>query len=206
MKINEILNIQEVRQGTSGAGSSPTSKNARASEYQRAQLEVRELKKFSTEFANEFLKQFNLIGQTSVDVAYQKAATQRDFGISADDASALAKADFGSQDYKERINKFQSAMPSEFKVSKRTYDPYLKKTRGGQLGNQNAYKGGGSSSNVVPIGPVGKVAKAVGDAGKDFKKDFKTGQAAGNRIAGMLSDPIGRSKIAASKQNPGKKL
>ena len=204
MKINEILNIQEVRQGTSGAGSSPTSKNARASEYQRAQLEVRELKKFSTEFANEFLKQFNLIGQTSVDVAYQKAATQRDFGITADDASALAKADFGSQDYKAKMNKFRSAMPAQYKDSKRTYDPYQKKTRGGQLGNQNAYKGGGSDSSNK--GPVRTVAKAIGDAGKDYKKDFKTGQAAGNWLAGKLSDPIGKSKMAASKQNPGKKL
>ena len=120
MKINEILNIQEIRQGTAGAGSSPGAKNARASEYARAQLEVRELKKFSVDFANEFLKSFNEIGQTSVDVAYQKAATQRDFGISEKDASELAKADFGSADYKKKLNQFKSAMPSEFKNSKRT--------------------------------------------------------------------------------------
>ena len=202
MKINEILNIQEIRQGTSGAGSSPTSKNARASEYARAQLEVRELKKFSVEFANEFLKQFNLIGQTSVDVAYQKAATQRDFGISASDASALAKADFGSADYKEKLNKFRSAMPAQYKNSKRSYDG--SKVRGGQLGNKNAYKGG--PKDPAKKGPVRTVVKAIGDAGKDFKKDYKTGQQFGRSIAGMLSDPIGQSKIAASKKNPGKKL
>tara|TARA_R110001592_G_scaffold77955_3_gene234250 strand:- start:428 stop:1033 length:606 start_codon:yes stop_codon:yes gene_type:complete len=201
MKINEIT---EVRSGPSGTGSSPGSEVARASEYQRAQLEVRELKKFSTEFANEFLKQFNLIGQTSVDVAYQKAATQRDFGISAADASALGKADFGSDEYKDRMNKFQSAMPKEYINSKRTYDPYQKKTRGGQLGNKNAYRGGPDKD--VKTGPVGTVVRAIGSAGKDLKKDFKTGQAFGKSLAGMLSDPVGKSKMAASKKNPGKQL
>lgn len=196
MKINEII-VSEIL-GGSGTGSSPTSKAARDSESRRANLEYKELKKFSTEFANEFLNQFNLIGRTSVDVAYQKASI------------TFAKRNAESQEEREEIikdlTKFRSAMPAQYKDTKRTYDPNQKKTRGGQLGNQNAYKGGGSSSNVVPIGPVGKVAQAVGDAGKDYKKDFKTGQAAGNWLAGKLSDPIGRSKIAASKQNPGKKL
>lgn len=196
MKINEII-VSEIL-GGSGTGSSPSSKAARDSESRRANLEYKELKKFSTEFANEFLNQFNLIGRTSVDVAYQKASI------------TFAKRNAESKEEREEIindlKKFRSAMPAQYKDTKRTYDPNQKKTRGGQLGNQNAYKGGGSSSNVVPKGPVGKVTKAIGDAGKDYKKDFKTGQAAGNWLAGKLSNPIGKSKVAASKQNPGKKL
>jgi|TARA_B100001093_G_C26779077_1_gene993721 hypothetical protein len=205
MKINEII-VSEFVAGGHGTGSSPSSKAARDSESRRANLEYRELKKFSTEFANEFLNQFNLIGRTSVDVAYQKAAI------------TFANREANSKDERDQIindlKKFRSAMPTQ--IDKKQKVVSIDRARGAQLGNTNAVrKRGGQAGNTNAVKPakpgvikrirnvVDPVVKAVGDAGKDLGQDWRTGKAFGDKIAGMLSST---DKIAASYKNKNPKI
>ena len=201
MKISEIIVSELI--GGHGTGSSPSSKAARDSESRRANLEYRELKKFSTEFANEFLNQFNLIGRTSVDVAYQKAAI------------TFANREANSKDERDQIindlKKFRSAMPTQ--IDKKQKVGSIDRARGAQLGNTNAVrKRGGQAGNTNAVKPgvvkrignvVKPVVKAVGDAGKDLGQDWSTGKAFGDKIAGMLSST---GKIAASYKNKNPKL
>lgn len=201
MKINEII-VSEIT-GGSGTGSSPSSKAARDSESRRANLEYKELKKFSTEFANEFLNQFNLIGRTSVDVAYQKASITF--------AKNNARSEVERDEIINKITKFRSAMPTQNDDKQKVSSlDQARARRGGQPGNTNAVrKRGGQAGNTNAAKPgvvkkfIKPVTKAVSDAGKDYSQDWRTGMAAGDKIAGLLSK---RNQVAASYKNKNPKI
>lgn len=191
MKIYEIVEVAPTG----------TDRSARASEQKRARLEYIELKKFSQEFANEFMKQFNSMGQKSVDMAYQKAATVRDFGISKADASALGRADFDSKEYRDRMNAFKSAMPKQYKKKGQTN--YQQTTtpgvRGGQIGNTNAVKPGRIKRVTTAV------KKGYADLSKGVTHNLGKGMDYGREIArNFISKPA--IPQYSSKQNPGKKL
>ena len=191
MKIYEIVEVAPTG----------TDRSARASEQKRARLEYIELKKFSQEFANEFMKQFNSMGQKSVDMAYQKAATVRDFGISKADASALGRVDRDSKEYRDRINAFKSAMPEKYKKKGQTN--YQQTTtpgvRGGQIGNTNALKPGAMKRGMKAV------KKGYADLSKGVSHNFSKGLDFGRKIArDLISQPA--IPQYSSKQNPGKKL
>ena len=116
MRIDEILN--EVP----SAGSGPAAAMARNSEEVRADMEYATLKKFSPKFANAFKAKFQLLGKTSVDAAYQAAAEDNPaFGIDKATASAVGKAERGSSEYMDAMNKFKSAMPDAMKSTKKSF-------------------------------------------------------------------------------------
>ena len=69
--------------------------------------------------------------------------------------------------------------------------------RGGQKGNTNAAKPGVVKKFIKPV------QKAVKDAGKDYSQDWRTGMAAGDKIAGLLSK---RNQVAASYKNKNPKI
>ena len=119
MKINDIL------KEAPAVGSGPKAAMARSSEEVRADLEYATLKKFSPKFANDFKAKFQLLGKTSVDAAYQAAAEGNpQYGISGSDAKALGSADRNSQEYRDRLFKFRSAMPDSMKINTKTFiDP-----------------------------------------------------------------------------------
>ena len=190
MKIYEIVEVAQIGD-----------RAARASEQSRARLEYVELKKFSQEFANEFMKQFNSMGQKSVDMAYQKAATVRDFGISKADASALGRVDRDSKEYRDRMNAFISAMPEKYKKKGQTN--YQQTTtpgvRGGQIGNTNAVKPGAMKRVTTAV------KKGYADLSKGVSHNFSKGLGIGREIArNLISQPA--IPQLSSKQNPGKKL
>ena len=87
MKINEII-----MEAPGQSGQNP----ALQSEAQRAQVEYRTLKKFSPQFANEFMQSFRLLGSNSVDAAYQAAAEKA--GLDPRKAKEISNADAGSQE------------------------------------------------------------------------------------------------------------
>lgn len=216
MKINEIVSIENNILEYSVGGSGPDAKINQKGEIARANKEIAELKKFSPQFANDFKSEFNRIGQTSVDAAYQAAAGKRDYGGGIDKAAKklgqMAKAGISSDssDYKRAMQEFQSAMPSKYIRVRSTTADYTGTTgfRGGQYGNQNAAKDG-TAKKVLDIGK---------NAGKNPVADFKAGADLGNQVfVKKMSAPYKTSsnrrgnldkgsQMAASYKNPKKKL
>lgn len=198
MKIYEIVEVAPTG----------TDRSARASEQKRARLEYIELKKFSEEFANEFMKQFNSMGQKSVDMAYQKAATVRDFGITKDDASALGRADRNSKEYRDRMNAFISAMPQKYKKKgqtsyQQTDTPGVSgRSRGGQLGNTNAVKPGAIKRGVDAV------KKGYADLSKGVGFNVRKGVELGKSIGRSLLSPgvTTTPQMASLDKNNAKKL
>ena len=104
------------------------------SEAQRAQVEYRTLKKFSPQFANEFMQSFRLLGSNSVDAAYQAAAEKA--GLDPRKAKEISNADAGSQEHQKAMQAFSSAMPDEYKKPELTYQDGVKDAASGYFGNQ----------------------------------------------------------------------
>ena len=197
MKIYEIVEVAPTG----------TDRSARASEQKRARLEYIELKKFSEEFANEFMKQFNSMGQKSVDMAYQKAATVRDFGITKDDASALGRADRNSKEYRDRMNAFISAMPQKYKKKgqtsyQQTDTPGVSgRSRGGQLGNTNAVKPGAIKRGMDAVKQgYADLSKGVGF---NVRKGVELGKSIGRSL---LSPGVRTMQTASLDKNNSKKI
>ena len=74
------------------------------SEAKRAQVEYKTLKKFSPQFANEFMQSFRLLGSNSVDAAYQAAAEKA--GMDPRKAKEISNADAGSKEHKIAVQSF----------------------------------------------------------------------------------------------------
>jgi len=211
MKINEIVSTEN-----NIGGSGPDAKINQKGEIARANKEIAELKKFSPQFANDFKAEFNRIGQTSVDAAYQAAAGKRDYGGGVDKAAKrlgqMAKAGVSSDssDFKRARQELESAMPAKYLRVRSTQVDYTGSTgyRGGQYGNQNAAKDG-LAKNVVSIGK---------NAGKNPVADFRAGAGLANQVlVRNFSAPYKTSstrrgnldkgsKMVASYKNPKKKL
>ena len=197
MKIYEIVEVAPTG----------TDRSARASEQKRARLEYIELKKFSQEFANEFMKQFNSMGQKSVDMAYQKAATVRDFGISGSDAKAIGQADRKSAEYRQRIDSFKSAMPEKYKKKGasdyQTTTPSVSgRSRGAQIGNTNAVKPSAIKRATQAL------QKGYQDLSKGVGFNFNKGMDVGRNIAqNFISPGVKSAGLTASvKKNDSKKI
>ena len=177
MKINEII-----MEAPGQSGQNP----ALQSEAKRAQVEYKTLKKFSPQFANEFMQAFRLLGSNSVDAAYQAAAEKA--GVDVAGRSAVANIegmDTNSAEYRKAIQTFRSALPDAWKktqVDYKTSDP----STSGYYGNKNAEKS------------LTKTAKAVWQAAKDLKisNAVDMGQAVGNAAAKRISAPVVTSKAA----------
>ena len=155
---------------------------ARGSEAARAAIEYRTLKKFSPQFANEFMSAFRLLNGASVDAAYQAAAEKA--GVRGLDRQ-IDNLDTNSEEYRNTINAFRSALPDAWKktqVDYKTSDP----STSGYYGNKNAEKS------------LTKTAKAVWQGAKDLKisNAVDMGQAVGNAAAKRKSAPVVTSKAA----------
>ena len=169
MKINEII-----MEAPGQSGQNP----ALQSEAQRAQVEYRTLKKFSPQFANEFMQSFRLLGSNSVDAAYQAAAEKA--GMDPRKAKEISNADAGSQEHQKAMQAFSSAMPNEYKKPELTYQDGVKDAASGYFGNQNARKTLGSR-----VADVWNQAKDV-SIGNALGKGVDLGKAIGKNISQPL--------------------
>ena len=153
------------------------------SEAQRAQVEYRTLKKFSPQFANEFMQSFRLLGSNSVDAAYQAAAEKA--GMDPRKAKEISNADAGSQEHQKAMQAFKSALPDAWKKTQVDYKTSEPSTSG-YYGNKNAEKS------------LTKTAKAVWQGAQDLKisNAVGMGQAVGNAAAKRISAPVVTSKAA----------
>jgi len=181
MKINEII-ISEL--------TPPTGQNAgKQAEKRRSEVEYRTLKRFDQAFADEFKRQFIKHGETSVDAAYQAAQAET---LKKQKQQLDLDPNKSAEEKKKEMADYISAMPELSTYSQAQKDIRTARkdkkgtgTVGGQMGNQNAYRGGQDTSPGIIRTAIDGVKDVWNKA--NVGQGFKKGRALGKTASGWYN-------------------